>query len=291
MSDSASAIPILDSVAELAADYDAWLCDIWGVIHNGVSPFSSAVEACRRFRETGGTVVLISNSPRPRGAVMEQLQSIGVPREAYDAVVTSGDVTRRLIVKNGVRRLFHLGPGRDEPIFDGLDVTLGSEAGADVVVCSGLYDDERETPGDYARVLTRLKERGLPMICANPDRMVERGDRLIYCAGALAAEYERLGGRVIYAGKPYPPIYELAMRRIAETGGEAAAPGRILCIGDGVQTDMAGAEAAGLKALFVASGLHMARGRDGETLDERELARLFAGERARPVAAQKRLSW
>lgn len=291
MSESASAIPVIESVAELATNCDAWLCDIWGVIHNGVSPFPGAVEACRRFRETGGTVVLISNSPRPRGAVMEQLQSIGVPREAWDAVVTSGDVTRRLIERNEAERVFHLGPERDEPIFDGLDVTLRSEAEADVVVCSGLYDDARETPGDYAKVLARLKERGLPMICANPDRMVERGDRLIYCAGALAAEYERLGGRVIYAGKPYPPIYELALQRIAKARGEAVAPGRILCIGDGVQTDMAGAEAAGLKALFVASGLHMTRTRDGETLDERELALLFAGESARPVAAQKRLSW
>jgi len=203
----AAEIPVIGSIEDPGSRYSAWLVDIWGVMHNGHRAFPRAIAATRAFRARGGIVVLLSNSPRPSPSVQEQLRRLGVPDDAYDATVTSGDLTRHELDKHKGAIVFHLGPERDLPIFQGLAVKLGRPEQAELVVCSGLLDDETETPDDYIGLLRTLAARKLPMICANPDHLVERGDRLVYCAGALAALYEQEGGRVIYAGKPYQYRY------------------------------------------------------------------------------------
>lgn len=286
MSRRSQRIEIIHSVAPLAATTSAWLVDIWGVMHNGVEPFVPACEACRTFRDGGGLVVLVSNSPRPREGVAAQLDRIGVPRTAYDAIISSGDVARTLIEAYAGRAVLHLGPERDLPIFAGIDVRRVGAEQADAVVCTGLYDDERETPNDYAQTLTACASRGLPLICANPDLTVERGGRIIYCAGAIAQAYERLGGAVTYAGKPYLPIYDLALATLERMRPGSSDRSRLLAIGDGVRTDLAGAAAAGVRSLFVASGVHVA-GR----LDDTALEALFPPGAPRPVAAMTRLVW
>ncbi len=283
-------IPILDSISGLARRYDAWLTDIWGVMHNGLKPFPHAVEACRLFRCEGGTIILISNSPRPSETAAEQLRDIGVPEDCYDGIATSGDVTRKLIADYAGQTVFHLGPPRDLPIFDGLGVTLGGVGDSAVVVCSGLYDDETETPDNYADLLAELRSRNLPMICANPDLKVERGDRLLYCAGAIAEAYAALGGTVVYAGKPHKPIYDLALAKVIAKKGIALPRHRIVAIGDGVRTDIAGAAAQRIDSVFIASAVHVVRA-NGSGLDAKTLAALFSGNSARPIAALSQLSW
>jgi HAD superfamily hydrolase (TIGR01459 family) len=290
MTDAFPAIPIIGSVKDIGGHYRAWLVDIWGVMHNGQSAFPKASAAARAFRKSGGIVVLISNSPRPSPDVQDQLRHFGVADEAYDATVTSGDLTRHELSKYPDARVFHLGPERDRPIFAGLDVELTPSEEADLVVCSGLFDDNTETPDDYADLLRTMAARGLPMICANPDHMVERGNRLIYCAGALAAVYEDFGGKVVYAGKPHTPVYELALETIAQVAGEAVGRDQVLAIGDGVKTDIAGAGCFGIDAVFVASRLH-APGEGGEALDALHLNELFAQTARRPIAATHALDW
>ncbi|WP_088345217.1 MULTISPECIES: TIGR01459 family HAD-type hydrolase [Rhodomicrobium] len=290
MSIETPSIPVLESIACFSRRYDAWLVDIWGVLHNGLRPFASAVEACRLFREGGGVVVLISNAPRPRETVAEQLLEVGVPADCYDGIATSGDVTRTLMAEKAGQTLFHIGPARDLPIFDDLGVSLGGVAESAAVVCSGLYDDETETAADYADLLAECLARKLPMICANPDIKVERGDRLIYCAGAIAKAYEEIGGEVIYAGKPYKPIYDLAMALVSELRGADLPKHRILAIGDGLHTDIAGAVAQNIDSVFVASGVHLAGGRE-EGVEAAQIARLFEGSKSRPVAALSQLIW
>ncbi|HLC09416.1 MAG TPA: TIGR01459 family HAD-type hydrolase [Methyloceanibacter sp.] len=282
-------IPVLASIAEIGASYKVWLVDIWGVMHDGLRAHRSAVEATKAFRERGGIVVLLSNSPRPSPDVKAQLLSLGVPADAYDATVTSGDLTRYELEKRMGARVFHLGPERDRPIFAGLKLSLTEPDQAQIIVCTGLFDDESETPEDYDRLLKDLAERGLPMICANPDRMVERGKQLIYCAGALAERYAADGGSVIYAGKPYAPIYALAFEAANRLAGREIAPDEVLAIGDGIMTDMEGATGVGLDAVFIASGLHLDKSRE-DGLDRSAVASLFAGRKP-PLAALDRLVW
>jgi HAD superfamily hydrolase (TIGR01459 family) len=295
MTVTAAEIPVLASIKQLGSRYRAWLVDIWGVMHNGRRAFDSAVAATRAFRAQGGIVVLLSNSPRPSPSVREQLRRLGVPDDAYDAPVTSGDLTRHELAKHKGAIVFHLGPERDRPIFQGLDVKLGRPENAELVVCSGLFDDDTETPEDYADLLSELAARKLPMICANPDHMVERGDRLVWCAGALASLYEQRGGPVVYAGKPYPPIYQLALETISTLAGKAMAVNEVLAIGDGVNTDIAGAAGVGIDSVFVASGLHAPSNSVGEggpqMLAGRHLAELFAYARKRPRGAMRALKW
>jgi HAD superfamily hydrolase (TIGR01459 family) len=280
-------IPVIDGIEELGSRYRAWLVDVWGVMHNGHRAYPRAVAATRVFRANGGIVVLLSNSPRPSPAVQEQLRAFGVPDTAYDATVTSGDLTRHELAKYKGAPVFHLGPARDRPIFSGLDIVLVGEEEAELVVCSGLLDDETETPDDYRELLGGLAARKLQMICANPDLMVERGDKLIWCAGALAAAYAQEGGSVTYAGKPYAPIYELALEVIAALAGKAVDKNEVLAIGDGIDTDIAGAAAFGVDAVYVASPLHApaceANGPD--------LAELLARASKRPLAAMPALGW
>ncbi len=283
-------IPVLDSISPFARRYDAWLADIWGVMHNGVKPFPNAVEACQLFRQGGGTVVLISNAPRPRETVAEQLRQVGVPDDCYDGIVTSGDVTQTLISRFAGRAVYHLGPERDLPIFDDLGVHLLGIEEAAAVICSGLCHDDCETPDDYAELLGAMRALGLPMICANPDVMVERGTMLVYCAGALAERYTRLGGEVIYAGKPHAPIYDLAFEMVGQKRGAALARHRIVAIGDGIRTDIAGAAAQEIDSVFVASGVHLGAAARSQ-LSSSTLASLFDSHSARPVAALAELSW
>jgi HAD superfamily hydrolase (TIGR01459 family) len=281
------AIPILTSIAELAATSDAWIVDIWGVMHNGAHAYRRAAEAARAFRAVGGTVVLLSNAPRPFADVVPHMASLGVPADAYDAGVTSGDVTRDMLRAWRGRRLVHIGPDRDLGLLDGLDIIRTGAAEAEVVLNTGLYDDERETPDDYAAMLDALAARGVPMICANPDIFVERGDKLIYCAGALAADYAAKGGAVSYAGKPHLPVYERVLAEIARLrGGLAVERSRALCIGDGLETDLAGAHAAGLRSVFVASPIFVKGSLSAEVL-----GRLFAERPFAPVAAMAALAW
>jgi HAD superfamily hydrolase (TIGR01459 family) len=281
-------IPVLRSIAPLAGTADAWISDVWGVLHDGAHPHPAASEACVKFRAGGGTIVLVSNAPSTGEEVSAHLDSMGVPRTAYDAIVTSGDVTRVLISRWAGQPVHHLGPDRYLGTFAGLDVAFAPIDKAAVVVCTGLIEDEQETPDDYRDLLAAMRARRQPMICVNPDIVVERGDRLIYCAGALAAAYETLGGEVAYAGKPHPPIYARARELITAVRGTSVEISRILAIGDGIKTDIAGAAAAGLRAVFIASALHV----DGqESLDEAMLARLFAGHPAPPIAALEALAW
>lgn len=295
MTVTAAEIPVLSSIKELGSRYAAWLVDIWGVMHNGRRAFPGAVAATRAFRAQGGIVVLLSNSPRPSPSVQEQLRHLGVPGDAYDVTVTSGDLTRHELGKHKGAAVYHLGPERDRPIFHGLDVKLGRQEDAELVVCSGLFDDETETPDDYIDLLRGLAARKLPMICANPDHLVERGDQLVYCAGALASLYEREGGSVIYAGKPYAPIYLLALETIGALAGRDVKRSDVLAIGDGVNTDIAGAASLGIDSVFVASGLHVPSNSGGEasaeTLDGRHLAELFAAAKGRPLGAMRALVW
>ena len=279
-------IPIIDSIAALAEGRDVWLTDIWGVMHNGVAPFASACDACTRFRLAGGTVLLLSNAPRPAASVAAQLDRIGVPRFAWDSIVTSGDAARTLLSVYAGKPVFPLGPERDLPLYDGLDVTLGSAEDAVAVSCTGLFDDEIETPDDYAGMLAGFAARNLPMVCANPDLTVERGDKIVYCAGALAAAYEALGGTVTYAGKPQVPIYDMALAHIEALKSKPVSRERVLAIGDGIRTDIAGAARAGIDSVFIASGVHV----EGGGLTDAGLVKLFPGD-VRPIAAMGVLAW
>lgn len=283
-----NAIPVLQSIAPLAATADLWFVDIWGVMHDGVRPYTSSVAACEAFRRQGGTILLVTNSPRPRESVALQLDGIGVARSAYDGIVSSGDVSRSLIEDWAGEPILHIGPQRDLPVFANLQATPGAGvADAAVAVCTGLYDDEKETPADYAHMLANLKLRDVPMICANPDQKVERGGRLIYCAGAIARAYEALGGNVSYAGKPFQPIYDLALEIGGDTRGKPVAKDRVLAIGDGVSTDIAGAANFGIRSVFIASGVDVQTGEDiGDAA-----ARLFASASSQPIAVMNGFSW
>ena len=283
-------VPIIESIQDLAGRYRVWFVDIWGVMHNGRDAFPNAAAATRAFREGGGVVVLLSNSPRPSPDLQEQLRLFGVPDDAYDATVSSGDLTRHELSKHKGARVFHLGPERDRAIFDAMDVTLTGPEEADLTVCSGLFDDEVETPEDYVDLLSSMAARDLPMICANPDHKVERGHRLIYCAGALAAAYETLGGKTIYAGKPHRPVYELALQTAAKVAPGTISQSDVLAIGDGAKTDIVGAGVFGIPSVFVASMLH-APGENVGVLDAEHLSSLFAEEPSPPIAAMRGLAW
>ena len=240
---------------DLSSAYPVWFCDIWGVVHDGLKPYANAVATLIRHRGNGGTVILVSNSPRTSHGVARQLDEIGVDRGSYDAVVTSGDVTRALIASDGGGKVFHLGPARDLSIFDGLGVARVGLSEAHAVLCTGLFDDLHESPDDYSALLHEMKSRGLTMICANPDRVVRVGNRLLYCAGALAEVYATMGGRVLMAGKPHKPIYDVALAEAQRTRTGGIALSTVLAIGDGPETDIKGAADYGLDALLIAAGV------------------------------------
>jgi HAD superfamily hydrolase (TIGR01459 family) len=280
-----------DHFSALAPDYDVVLSDVWGVVHNGVAAFPEACDALTRFREAGGTVVLITNAPRPNGVVATQVAQFGAPRSIYDAIVSSGDVTRDEIDKRPGQSIFHVGPQRDLAIFEGLDVTFAGVERADYVICSGLFNEETETPDDYRDLLGQMLSRGLFMVCGNPDVVVERGEQLLYCAGAIADLYARMGGAVLYAGKPYAPIYDLALKLAQGASGKHADRKRVLAIGDSVRTDFKGATSYGIDCLFVTAGIHAAEfgGRDDPDPDAVERVLIAAGGKPRAIA--RKLRW
>jgi HAD superfamily hydrolase (TIGR01459 family) len=253
---SAENIEIIGQLSDLSGRYKAILCDIWGVLHNGRDPFPDAVRALQDFRAQGGIVVMVSNSPRPSETIPAQFKEIGVPDDVYDGIVTSGDATRDELENWRGKNVYHIGPERDLPLLEGMDLNRVSLEAADFVLCSGLFDDETETPDDYAGDLKEMAGKGLTMICANPDIVVKRGETLIYCGGAIAQSYEALGGPVVYGGKPHRPIYELARARIEAIAGRQLPLTDLLMVGDGPKTDIFGAERYGIDSLFVAGGIH-----------------------------------
>jgi len=242
--------------AHLSRRYPVWLCDVWGVVHNGVEAFAAAVECLARHRRAGGAVVLVTNAPRPSAAILPQLARLRVPPACYDHLVSSGDVTRALVEGLKGSRAHHLGPKRDLGLLAGIAVDWVGIDAADAVVCSGLFDDESESPADYDAILAVMRGRNLEMICANPDKVVQKGSRLLPCAGALAERYQALGGRVRMAGKPFAPIYAQAMGLAERTLGRRLDRGEILAIGDGLATDAEGARKNNLALLFISGGIH-----------------------------------
>ena len=246
----------ISGLSELAARYDVLLCDVWGVIHNGRESFPAACAALARFRAEVGPVILISNAPRPHAPIIAQLDSLGVPRAAWTKLVTSGDATRALLAERAPGPVWAIGPVRDAVLYEGLDLTFAEPDDAAFICVTGPYDDEREEPGDYRARFVACVERDLELICANPDIVVQRGDRLIYCGGALAELYDALGGRAVMAGKPHAPIYQMALQEAAAELGRPLDPARVLCVGDGLPTDIRGANARNLDVLFVANGIH-----------------------------------
>lgn len=249
--------PQLTSLDDIADRYEGILCDVWGVLHNGVTAFETAHPALRRFREAfGGSVVLVTNAPRPNGPVFDQLLALGIHEKSFDAIVTSGDVTLLAINKTPGNHVYHIGPERDLGLFEGLDLHFVGPQKADKIVCTGLFDDITETPEDYRAQLTALADRSLPFICANPDLVVHRGNQEIYCAGALAQLYADLGGPVALNGKPHAPIYDAAMAELEAAAGKPLARRQVLAIGDAFRTDVRGAVDAGFDCLLITSGIH-----------------------------------
>jgi HAD superfamily hydrolase (TIGR01459 family) len=283
----------ISGLSAISDRYDAILCDIWGVLHNGVASFAAASEALQSFRRGGKAVVLISNAPRPSPPIQRQVLKLGVSPEAFDTVVTSGDVTIGLMQAQAEDRVLHIGPERDLSLLDAVAEAAGARPklvsleDAQYALCTGLRHDETETPEDYEPELRAMSIRGLTMICANPDIVIHRGDTLIYCAGAIARRYEELGGSVIYAGKPYAPIYDRALALAERVRGAVLDKRRVLAIGDGMRTDILGASRAGLDALFVTGGIH--RSLHKETLespaDPIALQLLYDENAVWPVAA------
>jgi HAD superfamily hydrolase (TIGR01459 family) len=282
----------IERIEPLARRYDVLLCDIWGVVHNGMAAFPAACDALTRFRSGGGTVILITNAPRASDAVVRILDRMNVSKQVYDAITSSGDVTRGVVAAQPGRRVFHLGPERDHSIFTGLDVSFAPIESADYVVCSGLFDDTIETPDNYRDMLAAMHARSLFMVCANPDVVVERGDTLVYCAGALADAYAALGGEVLYCGKPHAPIYDMALKTAAALRrGTVPARNRVLAIGDSVRTDLKGAAAFGLDVMFVTSGLHAEHYGSREAPDLDALNKVFADANVAPKAVMSGLKW
>ncbi len=253
---------ILERLSDISASYDVLLCDLWGCLHNGERPFAAAVAALAGFREGGGRVVLLTNSPRPEPSVQRQLDGMGVPRDVYDLIVSSGDAAQAGMLAGAVgRKVWHVGPERDGRFFTAIPDHLadapevervGFEA-AEGIVCTGQFSDDDE-PEQYRGRFLAARERGMKLLCANPDIVVDQGERRLWCAGALAKLYTEMGGESLYFGKPHPPIYDLAQQRLAASGG-AVAPDRILAVGDGIFTDVQGAVSEDIDVIFITGGL------------------------------------
>jgi HAD superfamily hydrolase (TIGR01459 family) len=290
---------IVAALADISADYDTLFCDIWGCLHDGVRAFPDAVAALRGFRDRGGRVFLLTNAPRPRGQVAAQLAQLGAPDDCYDDIVTSGDSAQAALVRGVVgRRVYHMGPEKDLTFFTELpddlppsDIELVPLDQAEGVACTGLMDDENEHPDDYRPQLLLAKTRGLKLLCANPDIVVDKGHTRLWCAGAIAKLYTEMGGQSLYFGKPHPPIYDLARRRFAAM--DPGAEPRILCVGDGPGTDLAGAIGEGLDVLFVTGGIVASQtGTGGAIADQPDPERLdayLAGEKMTVTYAIGRL--
>jgi HAD superfamily hydrolase (TIGR01459 family) len=277
-----------ERLSELVDGVEVILSDIWGVVHNGLEAFPEACEALHTYRQRGGTVILITNAPRPADSVQRQLRKLGVDDDIYDAIVSSGDLTRHFVADHPGKKMFWLGPDRDSSIYRGLDAVTAPLEQADYIVCTGLFDDETESAEDYRATMLQARERKLPLVCANPDIVVERGDRLIYCAGAIAELYRELGGEVIFYGKPHRPIYERAMALASERRGSPVPLDRVLAIGDSVRTDLTGAHGFGIDCLFVTRGIHSEDFEGIDQLDPASVKELFGHP---PKALMRELRW
>jgi HAD superfamily hydrolase (TIGR01459 family) len=279
--------PVLDGFGPLAPGYKLILSDVWGVVHNGEAAYPAACAALKTARENGATVILISNAPRPGVVVAKQIARWGVPADCYDTIVASGDVARTEMEARPGAKIFHLGPARDLPNYDGLPNPMVGEDECDLVVVTGPFNDEVEGPEDYREMFARLRKRDVLMLCANPDIVVERGDKLIWCAGALAQVYEELGGKVIYAGKPHGPIYDLAFLTAEKLRGAKVAKNEVLAIGDGARTDLKGAALQGIDCLFITGGIHA----EDFSEEKNRAGEIFAEQAAWPIGMMHRLRW
>ena len=283
-----TALRFAERLRDVVGGAEVLLSDIWGVVHNGLAAFPDACQALHSFRQQGGTVILITNAPRPADSVQRQLRKLKVADEIYDAIVSSGDLTRHFVADHPGQKMFWIGPERDSSIYRGLDPVLAPLEQADYIVCTGLFDDETESAENYRAMLLQARERRLTLICANPDIVVERGDRLIYCAGAVAELYLELGGEVIFYGKPHRPIYERAIAMAAERRGRAVELNDVLAIGDSVRTDLAGAQSFGIDCLFITRGIHSEEFEGIDQLDPASVRELFGHP---PRALMRELRW
>ena len=280
---------MLTGLADIAENYDALIVDIWGVLHNGQAPFEGVDAALLNYRQQGGKVLLLSNAPRPGTSAVKRLEAIGNSHDGFDDILTSGDAVRALMSDMGRegKKICHIGPQKDADLITDLEVEFVDEDAADAILFSGPYDDTTETPDDYGDMLARFRARNLPLLCPNPDRTVQFGDRVIYCAGAIAEAYENIGGEVVWVGKPYPVVYTRARAMLRHmTGLENP---NLLAIGDGPKTDMPGAEAAGIDALFIGGGLASASGADIENPEA--IAAILAEENTQARYAMRHLVW
>ena len=283
-----TSLRFVERLSDLVDGVEVILSDIWGVVHNGLEAFPEACKALHTYRQRGGTVILITNAPRPADSVQRQLRKLGVADETYDAIVSSGDLTRNFVADHPGKKIFWLGPDRDSSIHRGLDAVMAPLEQADYIVCTGLFDDETESAEDYRAMLLQAREHKLPLICANPDIVVERGDRLIYCAGAVAELYRELGGEAIFYGKPHRPIYERAMALATERRGHPTSLDRVLAIGDSVRTDLTGALGFGIDCLFLTRGIHSEEFEGIDQLDPASVKELFGHP---PRALMRELKW
>jgi len=277
-----------ERLSDLVDGVEVILSDIWGVVHNGLESFPEACAALHTYRQRGGTVILITNAPRPADSVQRQLRKLGVADETYDAIVSSGDLTRNFVADHPGKKIFWIGPERDSSIHRGLDAVMAPLEQADYIICTGLFDDETESAEDYRAMLLQARDHKLPLICANPDIVVERGDRLIYCAGAIAELYRELGGEAIFYGKPHRPIYERAMALATERRGRPTSLDRVLAIGDSVRTDLTGALGFGIDCLFLTRGIHSEEFEGIDQLDPASVKELFGHP---PRALMRELRW
>ncbi|MEM8652888.1 MAG: TIGR01459 family HAD-type hydrolase [Pseudomonadota bacterium] len=284
-----SNIPNVSGLRDLVDQYDCILCDVWGVLHNGRRIWTDAANALIEARKAGTVVVMITNAPRPQGPVLKQLANMNCPEDVFDDLVTSGDVTRSLIkhVDGGV---YHIGPDRDYALYEGLDVTFADPQDAKGIVCTGLFDDYNEHPSEYVERFKTYIDLNLPFICANPDIVVEVVDRLLWCAGSLAREYDALGGETKIVGKPYSPIYDEAIDRAKALSGKQFDKSGILAIGDGLPTDIKGGANNDIDTLFITNGIHAADYTDTE-VDAEKLQAFLAENNAQPAAWIKNLVW
>jgi HAD superfamily hydrolase (TIGR01459 family) len=283
-----TSLRFVEGLRDLVGGVEVVLSDIWGVVHNGLVAFPEACAALHTFRKQGGTVILITNAPRPADSVQRQLRKLGVADDTYDAIVSSGDLTRQFVADHPGRKMYWIGPERDSSLHRGLDMVVAPLEQADYIVCTGLFDDETESAEDYRTMMLQARDRNLTLICANPDIVVERGDRLIYCAGAIAELYRELGGEVIFYGKPHRPIYERAIQLAAERHHHPIELNHVLAIGDSVRTDLAGAHSFGIDCLFVTRGIHAEEFEGVDQLDPASVKELFGHP---PRALTRELRW
>jgi HAD superfamily hydrolase (TIGR01459 family) len=283
---------IIYGASELLSKYDVLFCDVWGVVHDGVSAYSGATNALQKFRKAGGTVVLVSNAPVPKERVARMLELRAVPDDTWDTIVSSGDLALRHIEDKGYTKFYNIGPAdRDAALFTRLPGETVTLDAAHAIVATGFNDDVGETAEDYRTLLEDAKRQEIPFVCANPDKHVDVGGRLYLCAGAIADLYEELGGEVFWAGKPHAPTYHTAHADAEKLRDDTVAWDRILVIGDALRTDLMGAQTVGLDALFVAGGIHREEIVERGLIMPEKLSALFDETAPPALAAMPELRW